>query len=191
MGRLPYTHETLHSKNQLLSLSKAHQITIAEKSRLMSRLIPLLFLDGRVYFATVGAISAVRERDRSVVLTHKINLAHSMNSGNSGSSSNAVMATPTSILSLPPNLSFSDFVAKWAPNFAVLYGEPQILNNGSGHAGKSSCATTGMGANAGVGNLRFCKVAVNPDAVVGIYPEDGWCTGKKKKKRKEWVIVCL
>jgi hypothetical protein len=61
---------------ELCGARPAFMISIEQKEKLMAGLIPLLFFDGRVYFATVGQISAVRERDRSVILAHRINLVN-------------------------------------------------------------------------------------------------------------------
>ena len=172
-------HAQAYRQEQIASLAKAaeknpeltgarpaFEITKEQKQKLMSALIPLLFFDGRVFFANVGEISCVRERDRSVVLSNRINV-------------NSKDGQPA-ILCLPSNISFVDFVSKWAPNFAVLYGDP--VSNGSSPGDRSSndsdfsVFSKSPNASPGVGHLKFNKVAINPDRVVGIYAEEGWTT---------------
>lgn len=75
------------------------------------------------------------------------------------------------VLCLPSNISFSQFVQDYAPNFAVVYGDPQSLS-------ESELRRRGITSTdrSGVGNLKFSKVAINPDRVVGIYAEENWRT---------------
>jgi hypothetical protein len=74
---------------------------------------------------------------------------------------------------LPSNITFSQFVQDYAPNFAVVYGDPLSLS-------ESELRKKGVSSveKVGVGHLKFSKVAINPDRVVGIYPDEGWATCK-------------
>jgi len=163
---LRYRQEQLRIASQAADLNPeltgsrpAFTISTDQKEKLMTALIPLLFFDGRVYFATVGQISAVRERDRSVILAHRINLKTKSNE--------------PPVLCLPSNITFSQFVQDYAPNFAVVYGDPLALSDSEMRKRGISSSDKNSG---GVGSLKFSKVAINPDRVVGIYPEENWCT---------------
>lgn len=59
----------------------------------------------------------------------------------------------------------------YAPHFAVVYGDPLPLSEAELRK-RGASSLEGVG----VGHLKFSKVAINPDRVVGIYPEQGWST---------------